>query len=248
MENRFQLFNLVIVLGAVALFLLLPRRRRTGLRPAGWVLGLLALAGLVGALWWGPGTRPAGAFAGFAFLAAAAVSTAFLMLIQRQPLYSVLYFVLTVLAVALLCLLQWAEFLAFTLVIIYAGAILVIYILILMLSRQDEPAEYDLSTRRPFLSVLVFLVLLTCLLQLVILGVPALLPPLPARPAELAGTGSALALGRALFTEHMIALQVAGLLLLVSAVGALVAIRTVRPAQNATARRNLAADFADDRR
>src|SRR5688500_5995780 len=56
-----------------------------------------------------------------------------------RPVYSALYFVLTVFATAGLFILLWAEFMAAALVLIYAGAILVTYVFVIMLATQAAP-------------------------------------------------------------------------------------------------------------
>ena len=56
-----------------------------------------------------------------------------------KPVYSALYFVLTVFASAGLFVLLWAEFMAAALVLIYAGAILVTYVFVIMLAAEAPP-------------------------------------------------------------------------------------------------------------
>jgi NADH-quinone oxidoreductase subunit J len=58
-----------------------------------------------------------------------------------RPVYSALYFVLTVFATAGLVILLWAEFMAAALVLIYAGAILVTYVFVIMLAASAAPTD-----------------------------------------------------------------------------------------------------------
>src|SRR5262249_41418367 len=79
-----------------------------------------------------------------------------------KPGYSALYFVLTVFASAGLFVLLWAEFMAAALVLIYAGAILITYVFVIMLAAQARSpgeatatghvGEYDLVSREPVLA------------------------------------------------------------------------------------------------
>jgi NADH-quinone oxidoreductase subunit J len=88
-------------------------------------------------------------FATVALLAAGRVVT------HPVPTYSALYFALVVLSVAVLLVMQRAEFLAVALVIIYAGAILVTYAFVIMLAQQSGAAATDAQAREPMLAILV---------------------------------------------------------------------------------------------
>ena len=65
-----------------------------------------------------------------------------------RPVYSALYFVLTVFATAGLFVLLWAEFMAAALVLIYAGAILVTYVFVIMLAAAVDAAAGRWTTAR----------------------------------------------------------------------------------------------------
>src|SRR5690606_206086 len=116
---------------------MLPNRQE---RAVQWIgLAVVAAAGLIllalllraeagmGVFFW--------IFAGVAVLAALRVIT------HTRPVYSALYFVLSVLSTAGLFVLLWAEFLGVALVIVYAGAILVIYVFVIMLATQAHASE-----------------------------------------------------------------------------------------------------------
>ena len=77
-----------------------------------------------------------------------------------KPVYCAIYFVLVVVAVAALLVLQQAEFLAVALIIIYAGAILVTYLFVIMLAHQGGSPTYDRRAREPFLAILAAFVLM----------------------------------------------------------------------------------------
>jgi NADH-quinone oxidoreductase subunit J len=158
------------VVGAVGLYLLLvpaqaaPRRR--ALRTSGALLGVGALAylltGLAGAI--GAEGRPE---AFFLIFTAITLAAGVKMITTSRPVYSALYFVLVVLASAGLFLLLAAEFMAFALIIVYAGAILITYMFVLMLAQQspdpEHPAgqaEYDVNPREPAAGAVVGFVLL----------------------------------------------------------------------------------------
>ncbi|MBT8484069.1 MAG: NADH-quinone oxidoreductase subunit J, partial [Phycisphaerae bacterium] len=179
----------ICVLGAVGLYLLVrPSRGRTnrerGLTAAGVLLGLGAFAGLLVAAAervGPPETRPELFFTIFSLIALAA---AVRMITHSRPVYSALYFVLVVLASAGLFLLLQAEFMAFALIIVYAGAILITYMFVLMLAQQAPTAdddrgqpEYDLNPREPAAGVIVGFIVLALLSRMALDGTAALDPP-----------------------------------------------------------------------
>jgi NADH:ubiquinone oxidoreductase subunit 6 (subunit J) len=95
----------------------------------------------------------------FIIFAAIAVVAAVRVVTHPRPIYSALYFVLVVLAVTGLCVLATATFLAAALVIVYGGAILVVYLFVIMLAQQGGMAPYDATSREPLAAVtLAFLI------------------------------------------------------------------------------------------
>jgi NADH-quinone oxidoreductase subunit J len=148
------------VFGFVALYLLLPREYRFW-RPIGIAFGVVAL-GVLGFLF-GPTEAPFHGvlfylFAGVAIIAAVATVT------FPNPIYSALSFAIVTLSVSGLFVLRGAMFLAATTVIIYAGAIVVTFLFIIMLSRHPGNAPYDRHAREPFLASLAAFLTLSILL------------------------------------------------------------------------------------
>jgi NADH-quinone oxidoreductase subunit J len=148
------------VFGFVALYLLLPREYGFW-RPVGIAFGVVAV-GVLGFLFGPAGAPLHGAlfylFAGVAVVAAAATVT------FPNPIYSALSFAIVTLSVSGLFVLRGALFLAATTVIIYAGAIVVTFLFIIMLSRHPGNAPYDRHAREPFLASLAAFLLLSILL------------------------------------------------------------------------------------
>ncbi|MEM8834789.1 MAG: NADH-quinone oxidoreductase subunit J [Planctomycetota bacterium] len=110
------------------------------------------------------GDRPNPFFYVFALIA---IGSALRVISHPRPVYSALYFILTILSSASMYLLVGAEFLAFALIIIYAGAILITYLFVIMLATQapsedeiGELSEYDASAREPLVAVLAGFLLL----------------------------------------------------------------------------------------
>lgn len=113
-----------------------------------------------------------------------AVSAAVRMITHSRPVYSAIYFVFVVLSSAGLFLLLEAEFMAFALIIVYAGAVLITYMFVLMLAQQasspdnvTEVPEYDRLAREPAAAVTVGFIFLAAVFGAIYGGVDQLPPP-----------------------------------------------------------------------
>ena len=166
------LFYAAAALGAVVLYLMMEQRP-AAFRAALTVSGLAAVGLMLNAV-----ARSAPAPEGLpapgpvfwlhVLLAFVAVAGAARMVTHPRPVYAALYFVLVILAVAVNFLLLEAEFMAFALLIVYAGAILITYLFVLMLAQQsgdratrgEESAWYDRTPREPVAALLLAFVVL----------------------------------------------------------------------------------------
>jgi NADH-quinone oxidoreductase subunit J len=100
----------------------------------------------------------------FCTFAGGAILSAILMITNRNPVYSALWFAMVTLAVCGLFLLQSAPFLAAATVIVYAGAIVVTFVFVIMLAQQSGATMYDQRSRQPFLATVFAIMLLAALL------------------------------------------------------------------------------------
>src|SRR5271155_1207148 len=136
------------LLAALSLWLMLPRGAGRG-RWLGVVLGFVAL-GLFGALGWRPGSGASQwlfwIIAAVTLIAAGAAAT------LRSPVYCAVWFALSLLGTAGLFLFQGAQFLAAATIIVYAGAILVTFLFVLMLAQSTGRAYYDRVSWEPLVS------------------------------------------------------------------------------------------------
>src|SRR5687768_15672372 len=133
------LFLTATLLAAASLWLLLPGRG-TALRWAGVVLGLASLgllASQVSSLghWARDGV--------FWILASVTIVAAAGTITFRSPVYCAIWFALSLLGTASLFLMEGAQFLAVATVVVYAGAILVTFLFVLMLAQPRGEAIYD---------------------------------------------------------------------------------------------------------
>ena len=164
--------------------------------------------------------------ADFAFyvFAIIAVIAAFLVVTARNPVHSVLWLILTFLSATGLFVLAGAEFLAMLLMIVYVGAVAVLFLFVVMMLDIDFAALKAEMVRYFPLASLVGLVIL---MQLALLygawhqadGAAALhLAPTP----DIAQIDNTRALGLILFDQYFMVFQLAGLVLLVAMIGAIV--------------------------
>jgi NADH-quinone oxidoreductase subunit J len=156
----------------------------------------------------------------FIIFGALALGSAMAMIVQRNSVHAALLLVANLLSVSVLFLTLGAEFLFVSQIIVYAGAIVVLFLFVIMLLGVDR-AEV-LSEPRKFQArqVLAGSVLSLVLIGAVTVGISSrsLGAALPAAPQ---GFGSAEGLGGLLFQRYLLPFEVTGLLLLVATVGIL---------------------------
>lgn len=161
----------------------------------------------------------------FYLFSAAAVASAIMVIMARNPVHAVLFLILTFFSAAGLFILLNAEFLAMLLVIVYVGAVAVLFLFVVMMLDVDFAAlKAGFITNAP-LGLLVGGAVLAMLIAVVGLNAYPTAPPgLPAAPVPDANSGltNTEALGRVLYTQYVYFFQAAGLILLVAMVGAIV--------------------------
>ena len=164
--------------------------------------------------------------ADFAFyvFAIVAVIAAFLVVTARNPVHSVLWLILTFLSATGLFVLAGAEFLAMLLMIVYVGAVMVLFLFVVMMLDIDF-AELKAEMARYFpLASLVGVVILMQLAMLygawgTAVGAPGLRQAVAPDMAQIDNTR---ALGMLIFDQYFLLFQLAGLILLVAMIGAIV--------------------------
>jgi NADH-quinone oxidoreductase subunit J len=163
----------------------------------------------------------------FYTLAAAAVLTAFGLLVSRNAVYAALYLVLNFACVAIFYLLLGAPFIALAQVTVYAGAIMVLFLFVIMLLGAEKlPKGEVLPGQRPLaIGLAVVLLVESGILLFQKLKVTGLLE---APAAELNTTEALQALSMALFDQYLLPFEVTSILLLVAMVGAIVLTKKVK--------------------
>jgi NADH-quinone oxidoreductase subunit J len=242
-----------VVAAAASLWLLLPNGQDN--RSARWLGTLLGLGALAAFILAGRRLGGLGEEAVFLIVSLVAVVSAAATIVSRSPVYAAIWFALSLAGVAGVLLVLGAQFLGVATIVVYAGAILVMFLFVLMLAQPAGLAPYDRVSNEPFLSALAGAVLLGVLSLSIgrLSAPPAACCSTPARttvtPAgatpSAAGAGDETAtaaatssaaiaavadplaenhvarLGGELFSRHLVAVEAAGVLLLVALIGAI---------------------------
>ena len=161
----------------------------------------------------------------FYVFAAVTVASGVLVVSSRNPVHSVLWLILAFFNSAGLFILLGAEFLAMILVIVYVGAVAVLFLfVVMMLDINFAELRSGFMRYLPIGALIGFVLLAELILVfghwVIAPGVAALAAaPVPAEPLALTNTR---ALGNLLYTRYLFAFQAAGVILLVAMLGAIV--------------------------
>jgi NADH-quinone oxidoreductase subunit J len=174
-------------------------------------------------------THPSGVDVGvFAVAAALVIAGAIGVVMARNPVHAALMLVMTLFGIALLFVLQNAPFLAAVQVIVYAGAIVVLFLFVIMflgVDRQENIAVEPLRGQRPLAIALVALgttgLLLLGQVSHWVTGAPHVAGPDT-------GQSNVALLGRSVFTTYLFPFEATAALLVIAVVGAVVLARRPR--------------------
>jgi NADH-quinone oxidoreductase subunit J len=158
----------------------------------------------------------------FYLFACLCVASAFMVIAARNPVHSVLFLILAFVNAAGLFVLMGAEFLAMILIVVYVGAVAVLFLFVVMMLDVDFA-----ELRQGFLQYLPVGALIGVILMaelLLVVGAWAIGPGVPRAiaapiPPDITNTE---ALGLVLYTRYIYFFQAAGLVLLIAMVGAIV--------------------------
>jgi NADH-quinone oxidoreductase subunit J len=226
------ILSVATLLLAAGLWLSLPRVRAWG-RPLGAVF-VAASLGLFASQ-----TPSLGSWAAdsvFYLLAGVTVLSAAATVTFPNPVYSAIWFAMSLLGTAAMFLFDGAQFLGVATIVVYAGAILVTFLFVLMLAHPKGQAPYDRVSWAPSLAALtgaLFVGLLTLAAVAVFQN-----PDVAERPqavfvtedleANILADDHMAHLGAHLFSTYLVAVEVAGTLLLVALVGTVAIVAQMR--------------------
>jgi NADH-quinone oxidoreductase subunit J len=248
-----SLLAVAVGCAAASVWLLLPRGegglRERASRRFGTLLGIVALTLFVAT---GHRLGGVGAEATFLVVSLVAVVGGAATIVTRSPVYSAIWFALALAGVAGVLLVLGAQFLGVATIVVYAGAILVMFLFVLMLAQPTGMASYDRVSNEPLLSAVAGAVLLglltlfigrlsagpaTCCavpLKASTMATGPATPVAPAPPPDSTGSDPLAAdhvarLGGELFGRHLLAVEAAGVLLLVALIGSIAMVSRTPP-------------------
>jgi NADH-quinone oxidoreductase subunit J len=224
MTDPHHILTLTTLLGALGLWLMLPRGTARG-RGVGIVMATIAFGLGISQV---PRLGDWIADSVLLILTAITVASAAAAVTFRSPLYCAIWFGQSVLGVAGLFFFIGAQFLAVATVVVYAGAILVTFLFVLMLAQPEGKAPYDRVSWEALISAVTGVVIVGVLSMSIGKALsPADQPATQiAAPTDADLTAGILAprhvarLGGELYGRHLLAVDVAGMLLLVALVAA----------------------------
>ncbi len=158
----------------------------------------------------------------FYVFSAIAVASALMVIASRNPVHSVLFLILTFVNAAGLFMLAGAEFLALILIVVYVGAVAVLFLFVTMMLDVDFASLKQGMLQYAPIGVVVGLILLV---ELLLVGGSYVLSPEVTSQAVVpieAGVDNTRALGQLLYTRYVFLFQGAGAVLLVAMIGAIV--------------------------
>jgi len=155
----------------------------------------------------------------FYLLAFVAVAAAFMVVAARNPVHSVMYLILTFFSAAGLFILMGAEFLALLLVMVYVGAVAVLFLFVVMMLDVDF-----VEMKQGFLSYLPIgaLVAIVLLLEMIMVGAAYVAGETKTVVVRETGVSNLEAFGQVLYTDYAGIFEAAGFVLLVAMIGAIV--------------------------
>jgi len=158
-------------------------------------------------------------FFAFIVFAIASVASAIAVISVRNPVHAALSLVLTFFSVACVWIIAGAEFLGVALILVYVGAVMVLFLFVVMMLDIDVAPLREGYVRHLPVGLLVAVVMLTEMLIL-IGGKAQMAVPLAVDAAEAAGISNTAWLARALFTEFLLPFEVAAVILTVAVIAA----------------------------
>jgi NADH-quinone oxidoreductase subunit J len=157
----------------------------------------------------------------FYAFAGVAVISALMVISVRNSVHAVLSLVLTFFSVACIWLLAQAEFLAIALIVVYVGAVMVLFLFVVMMLDINQERMREGFMRFLPVGIVVAAVMLVEMLGLI--GVRALhATTMGPDPAAVAGDSNTAWLGQALYTRYLLPFEIAALILTVGLVAAVV--------------------------
>lgn len=157
----------------------------------------------------------------FYIMAAVAVTTAVYLIFEKNPVFGALYLIQTMVSIAVLYILLEAQFIAAVQIIVYAGAIMVLFLFVIMLLNLNikEEAKNALPFQRIpaiLMGIALFTVICIVLRSKLLQGKQG-----EYTTAYINSIGSTKLIGNVLFTDYLLPFEITSILLFVAAIGAI---------------------------
>jgi NADH-quinone oxidoreductase subunit J len=178
----------------------------------------------------------------FLLLSLTAIATALGMLLSRNAIYSALFLVLNFTTVAVFYLLLGAPFIAMAQVTVYAGAIMVLFLFVIMLLGGERLSTSPTLRFHPMIAIPAGLALLAVFVINIMQWAGQIID-IADTPADY---GAPKAVGQLLFSQYMLPFEVTAVILLAAVIGAIILAKSERPTIGQAARRALAASQKEE--
>ncbi|MBI1805339.1 MAG: NADH-quinone oxidoreductase subunit J [Ignavibacteriae bacterium] len=156
----------------------------------------------------------------FFLIAALAVASALMMITRRNPVKGVLFLIVNFFCLAVMYLMLQAQFIAIIQILVYAGAIMVLFLFVMMLLNLGD--EKLLAERRSYRKTIAYVLGAVVLSEIVVgLRLPSGNGAISLHP-EAAHMGTVEFIGTSLYTEYLLPFEVTSILLLAAMVGVIV--------------------------
>ena len=174
----------------------------------------------------------------FYLFATVMIASAFMVISARNPVHSVLFLILTFVNASGLFIMAGAEFLGLLLIVVYVGAVAVLFLFVVMMLDVDFTELRDGYLQYLPIGALVGVIVLIELLMVVggWVAAPGTVSSTSSPTPDLTQVSNIKAIGDILYTRYIFFFQIAGLILLVAMIGAIVLTlrhkENVRPSSN----------------
>ena len=156
----------------------------------------------------------------FFVLAFLSVFTALMVIIKKNPIASVMFLVFNFFILACIYLTLGAQFVAVIQVLVYAGAIMVLFVFVIMLLNLDDKIEYESINKKETFRI--FLLGMAIILVLYLLSFQDILSNVEINKNVNSDLGTVEAISSQLFTRYLLPFEVTSILLLSAIIGAVV--------------------------
>lgn len=157
----------------------------------------------------------------FYVMAAVAVVAGVYLIFEKNPVYSALYLILTLVSIAVLYLLLAAQFIAAVQIIVYAGAIMVLFLFVIMLLNVNAKEEEKDALPFQKIPAIVMGILLLSAIGIILKSKVTLGKKGEYTSDYIASVGNTELIGNLLFTRYLLPFEIVSVLLFAAAIGAI---------------------------